>query len=441
MPEQMVGFPFWEVTFEENGRPARQSEIDALLGEVPAQGLTDLFIFSHGWNNSRSAARSLYERFFGEVRPLLDTPPIPHRRAATVGTIGVIWPSMRWPDEAPPAAREGGAASINTPPSDAELVLELKAVFRGADEQRLLHQLARLLDERPKDRRALARFHQLMGRLTTGPDAAAAGEDNGEVALLTNDPEQVFTRFATVAPRHRRPGGAAGLGDVFGQLWSGAKEALRAATYWEMKKRAGIVGKEGLGPLIGRLHRAQPNLRVHLLGHSFGARAVSFALAGLPDGASEAASPVKSIVLFQGAFSHFAFAEALPHDRSRAGALAGMARRVDGPLLASHSLLDTAVGKAYPLASIVSRDDAAADDDLLFQWGAIGHDGAQAVNATELRFGPVGQSYPFAAGRFSNLDGNGLIKEGGPPAGAHGDIFHPEIAWATLVAAGIAAAT
>ncbi len=254
-----------------------------------------------------------------------------------------------------------------------------------------------------------------MQQLTATGDATHAPEDNGEAAMFAQNPEKLFAHFATLAPPRPRRGGAAGLGDVFGSLWDGAKEALRAATYWEMKKRAGVVGQAGVGPLV-----------------------VSFALAGLPDGASGPASPVKSLFLLQGAFSHFAFAAALPFDMSRGGALAGMAARVDGPLLATFTRFDTAVGKAYPLASILSHDDAAANDDLFFRWGAMGHDGAQAVDAGVQAFGPAGQRYPFAPGAFLDLNGNALITQGDPPDGAHGDIFHPEIAWVALAAAGIA---
>ena len=71
-------------------------------------------------------------------------------------------------------------------------------------------------------------------------------------------------------------GGAAGLGGFFGGLWNGAKNVLRVATYWQMKNRAGVIGINGLAPLIGHIHQGAPNLRLHLLGHSFGARLVSY---------------------------------------------------------------------------------------------------------------------------------------------------------------------
>ena len=436
MASDIAGLPHWEVGFDEQGR-AGQGEVEALLGELPGKGLSDLFVFSHGWNNDRRQARRLYQRFFEQVPGLLAQGG---GHAAKVGTLGVVWPSKRWADEPEPTGdADGGAAGLGDagPASDSALVEDLNDVFPGDDRGQALDELARLLEERPADPAALARFQTLMGELAGEPDAEAAAEDQGEQALLEDDPEEVFGRFADAVPQPGE-GGAAGLGDAFGRLWNGAKEALRQLTYFEMKKRAGVVGKQGLGPLLGRLHQADPDLRVHLLGHSFGARLVSFALAGLP---GEAGSPVKSLYLLQGAFSHFAFADALPMDRSRGGALKGMAARVDGPLVASFSTHDTAVGKLYPLASLSSRDDAAGLEDRLFRWGGIGHDGAQAVDATVAALAPVGSSYPFQRGRFVNLDGNAIVNRGGPPSGAHSDIFHPELVWAGLAAAGLVAAT
>ena len=413
MATEIAGQPHWEVGFDEKGK-ANQAGVDALLAELPGKDLTDLFVFAHGWNSDFRQARRLYQLYFQQVPALLARGG---GQAARVGTLGVVWPSKRWADEPEPtgAVDGGGAAGFGdgpvaeAPPADPVLVEDLKDVFEGAERHQVLDELARLLEERPEDEAALARFQALMKELAGEPDAEPADEDQGELALLTDDPEEVFGRFADAVPRSGG-GPAAGFGDTFGRLWDGAKEALRQLTYFEMKKRAGVVGKEGLGPLLGRIHRADPDVRIHLIGHSFGARLVSFALAGLPDGDS----PVKSLYLLQGAFSHFAFADALPMDRSRGGALKGMAARVDGPLVASFSVHDTAVGKLYPLASMSSRDDAA---------------------------GPVGTGYPFQRGRFVNLDGNAIVNGGGPPAGAHSDIFHPELVWAGLAAAGLVTAT
>jgi hypothetical protein len=435
MPEQVAGFAFWEIGFDQDGRRTGPVTVETLTRECADQRITDLFMFSHGWNNSRQHALDLYERFFNEVRSLVDHPPAPLATDRRIGLAGIIWPSMRWADEAVPDA--GGAASFDAAMrSDPELVRDLASVY-PAEQREVIEELAGLLDEQPEEPEALDRFQQLMAALVTAPDADDAPEDNGESALLEESPERVFDAFASVAPA-RATGGAAAFGDGLARLWRGAKEALRQATYWQMKKRAGSVGKSGLGPLIGEVHAALPSLRVHLIGHSFGARLVSFALAGLPGAAQPGGSPVKSLFLLQGAFSHFAFADELPWDPSRGGTLAGMAGRVDGPLVVTHTLSDLAVGRLYPMASLVVREDAAAADDRFFRWAAMGHDGAQEVQATELPIGGAGEAYQFADGRFTNLDANLVIAKGRPPTGSHSDIVHPELAWTALAAARVA---
>src|SRR4029450_13487081 len=171
----------------------------------------------------------------------------------------------------PPAAPRGrGAVGLGAlagapaaaPPPDPVLVEDLKDVFEGAERQAALDELARLLEERPEDPAALARFQALMAELATDPDAGSPGEDQGELALLEDDPEAGSGRFADPAPQPGE-GGAAGLGDTCGRLWGGAKEALRQLTYFEMKKRAGVVGRQGLGPLLGRVPHAGPEGRHH----------------------------------------------------------------------------------------------------------------------------------------------------------------------------------
>ncbi|MGH7304025.1 MAG: serine/threonine protein kinase [Candidatus Rokuibacteriota bacterium] len=429
MATQMGGLPYWQMRFDEAGKPQARLR-QTLLRELPQQGIRHLFVFSHGWNNSPAIAESLYGRFFTQLTDVLRGRGIAR---GGFGAVGIIWPSIRWVDEGPPS-RAGGAAAAGkrgAAKSDGDLIRDLKTIFTTGKQRKALDQMAQMLDKRPSGSKEIARFQRLMQELA--PHKLPA-EDDGERALLKKKPEVVFGAMASLASRQRRRA-AAGVVD---DLWDGAKEALRATTYWQMKERAGVVGKAGLGPLVADIHQATPDARIHLLGHSFGARLVSFSLAGLPSKAVGAASPVKSLVLLQGAFSHFAFADALPHDTKRGGALKGMASRVDGPILVTHSRKDSAVGSAYPKASFLSRDDAAAADARVPRWGAMGSAGAQAVNATELPFADVGDSYSFSRGRFFNLDGNTVIVDGGPPSGAHSDIVHDKIAWAVICGAGAA---
>ena len=431
MSTQQAGFAHWEIQFDANGALAAS---DTSPDEM--SGLTDVFVFSHGWNNDPATARDLYLRFFTQLQSVAGASGI---ATSSIGTVGILWPSMQWADETPPADHSGGAASVTDSPapvSDRQLVENLKPMFPAPAQQAALDRLADLLDTKPRDIASLNEFQTLMKQLTTLDTSGDGPEDSGEAnGLFGQDAQTVFQRFSALAPQ-RRVGGAADLSDIFAPLWNGAKEALRATTYWEMKKRAGVVGVTGLGPWINQVQTKNPTIKVHLIGHSFGARLVSNSLTAL---SSNAPFSVESVFLLQGAFSHFAFADQLPFDTSRSGALVGMNKRVDGPLCVTHSLKDTAVGTAYPLASLAARDDASAASDALYRWGAMGHDGAQNSGATAAPLGPVGTSYSFGTGVFLNLDANSIITEGGPPSGAHSDIVHPEIAWAVLAAARLTA--
>jgi hypothetical protein len=452
MSTQISGFPYWQIAFDQNGAPTDPTQVATLRSELGTEHITDLFVISHGWKNSAAEALSLYTRVMDCVRNVLNSGGVTPAPGKTIGVVGVIWPSLAWPDDSavPVSAQDtGGVAGFEprgfggpaaSPPAvDVNLVPDLRQLFPSQDHKAALDELEQLLQKRPSDPVALARVQQIMQQLVTSSAADNAPEDSAERAMLTADPVELFRALAVDAPTDdsASTGGTAGFGDTLGQLWDGVKVGLRQLTYLEMKMRAGTVGRQGLGPLLDQLHADNDDLRIHLAGHSFGARLVSFALSGLSAASdTPGKSPVKSVVLLQGAFSHFAFAEALPWNKQRGGVLAGQARRVDGPLAATFTPHDTAVGLFYSRVQFLLRDDTAGLDSLFFRWGAMGHDGAQAVSAQTAPCGPIGQTYPFQAGKWVNLDSHDVIKNmENVFAGAHGDIAHDEIAWAMLSAA------
>jgi hypothetical protein len=161
----------------------------------------------------------------------------------------------------------------------------------------------------------------------------------------------------------------------------------------------------------------------------------------LPANQTGSASPVKSLTLIQGAFSHFTFASSLMFDPSRAGGLAGDGSRVDGPLLATFSAADRAVGWWYPAASMLAGQDSESAADLVFRWGGMGHDGYQQTpTPTTAVLAPQGTPYGFKPGCFYSLDANSVIRAiQSPFSGAHSDIQHPEVLWAVVDAAGLGA--
>lgn len=462
----IAGLPFWQLTFDAQG-DLDEASARAVLDGIAGAGITDLVVFSHGWNNSQASADRLYRAWFRTMagqRDRLQTDP-----RVTLGAVGVFWPSQMWSDEPIPdfepaplgvpvldggpvlgaAAAAASAAATHTATMDDATLDGLRSTFPdGADQ---LTRIADLLGRTPSTAGLEALKDELTDFLKATtvphavPDSAAPGDSAEVPGMVEDSPEAVFGRYAAqlklagMRLEGEGDGGAAGLGDRLKGLWHGAKEAARQATYWQMKNRAGVVGQRGLGPFLGRLQEADDGLRVHLVGHSFGARLVSFALLGLPEPAR--GSTVASVTLLQGAFSHFAFAPRLPFDASRSGALDGMTARIDGPLTVCFSSHDDAVGTFYPLASMTAREDAAGAQDRFYRWGGMGHDGAQATGALldAVRPAGPGTGYRFRHGQALNIDCSDVVARGGAPSGAHSDIVHPELTWIVLAAGGLVA--
>lgn len=321
--EPINGLRRFEVQFNADGSFNTEDGGDGgLPAAVATGGITDLYVMAHGWNNGVASARALYDAMFGLLAGQLGD------RRATSAAVGIIWPSLLFPDDDP-------ATASAQPASPTQVAAALAATM--PDQKRTLDELGRQLEIQPQDPVELKKFVTLAtGLVTTAPQSE---EDSGESAILDSDAMKVLGHAATLAPRST--GNAQGSGNPFTRLWSGARELLRTMSYYEMKNRAGVVGERGLGPLLGSLSGPDGPPRIHLIGHSFGARLVSYALAGLP---ATGTSPVKSLTLIQGAFSHFAFAHSLPFDIDRHGGLSGLEARVDGPLLATFTAADRAVG-------------------------------------------------------------------------------------------------
>ncbi|WP_282693779.1 serine-threonine protein kinase [Streptomyces sp. CC208A] len=403
--------PYREIVFDKDGDgPAGQA---AGLVALARRGVTDLVVFAHGWNNSPSGATRWYSDFFAPFPGLLAP-------GVEAGYAGVIWPSMMFTDEPVPDFR----ALVTTLP----------------EKERTLVRLTELLVLAPPEEPAFREFGALLRELADvgGEGLAAAG---GVPEFLVADPVEVCAAFTEALEAEAQEAGAqeagapvpeAAFGDGLGRLWKGGREAMRQATYYVMKRRAGQVGERGLGPLLAEVARAAPGLRVHLVGHSMGARLVAYALRGLPG----AHRPVRSLTLLQGAFSHYAFAARLPHDPARSGALRDMQLRVRGPVVACHSHHDTALGVMYPLASRAARDSAslagplgrlAARDP---RWGAIGWDGVQGVPGAARR--------TLAAVLRDGVPASGCVSvDAAEAVRSHSDVRRPELARVVVSAARI----
>jgi len=451
MRQLQTGQPVWDLQYDEKGALTAPAQAD-FLNEVASSGVTDLFAFSHGWNSSQDRARSLYDTMFPMIRDAA-------KGAAGLGKLGfagIYWPSLWFPPTPatppPPAgsaqADAGAAVDLSAGTqavSGAEIAASLRPGFADPGQQNTVTQIGQLIDdgvamvgtgatEEAKEQQ-VTQISQLLRSLLP-PAAPGEVEDSGESALMqTTDPKNDYQATAAVFGTAPAAGAEEGIGDWFSAAINGAKDAVRVFSYTVMKARAGTVGRTGLGPLLAALHAQQPAVRVHLIGHSFGARLVSFALAGVGQPQD---SPIASLLLVEGAFSHWSFAHAQDNPFGSAGALNAFGDRVHGPKVATFSVYDWAVGIWYPKASFLSGQDTEAV--VADRWGGMGADGFQAVNPAEDRTMPAqgGLSYGFKPDTYYRVNAAAVIDNtagGGPFSGAHSDIEKSQVAQLAVAAA------
>ena len=53
----IAGRPQWELHFDEKGKVTGGTSVADLVAGVAGRGVTDLFVFSHGWNEDEDSAR------------------------------------------------------------------------------------------------------------------------------------------------------------------------------------------------------------------------------------------------------------------------------------------------------------------------------------------------------------------------------------------------
>src|SRR5882757_5493698 len=381
-------------------------------------------------------ARNLYDGLFNSISALIPKhASLANRKFAIVG---VFWPSKKFADSE--LIPSGGAAGIGDGGADLsssgvkQQLEKLKGTFDVPDAAALDRAKA-LIDGIENSPAQQKEFVDIIRALVpkTSSDAADGASDK-----FLSHPAGEVLKTLSVPPMSAPPpsgggalglddpaGGAASLGDLFSGVKAAAARLLNLATYYQMKERAGVVGK-ALNGMLASMRQLRPDLRIHLIGHSFGARVVTAAVDG-----PVAVRPA-SLALLQGAFSHNGFTEKFD------GRADGFFRKVisqskvDGPIFATHTVNDKAVGIAYALASRFSNDQATDFGDENDVFGGLGRNGAVKMKPGEFVKGTLLAEtavYQFAAKKVHNLRADAFIS-------GHSDIEGPQVANAILYAIG-----
>ena len=415
--------PYAEVEFDDKGARVHPEQMDAARALIAEKDATDVIVISHGWNNTAAQARALYEQLVDSIVAVAARVDGAGDRRLVV--VGVVWPSIQWaPDD-----NAGAGAGVD----DDAAMLEAEIAERIDDPAtaKKLQALVPRLDASPAaQQQFVTLLRSTLPKTTKGEDEAAfeALKTESPAAVLDaargaddDDDPHAAVRGADaidpMGPGATIGGGGAGL---FDSIIGAARNLVNVATYYTMKERAGGVGHNGIAPLLDDLHEAAPDVRLHLVGHSFGGRAVTAA-------AVAASAPVASLSLLQAAYSHFGMAKGWD-GASANGLFIEAPKHVTGPVIVTHTKNDKAVGMAYPIASRLARQIGAGLGDENDPYGGIGRNGALKtpgnVMATLL---DVGGTYDFTGDQVWSLNADAFVT-------GHSDITGRQVAYAVLSA-------
>ncbi|HEV8581639.1 MAG TPA: hypothetical protein VGX68_21435 [Thermoanaerobaculia bacterium] len=439
-----MAIPVFEVEFDKNGNVVDPQQVTKALDGIAAAQAGDLLVLSHGWNNDMADARQLYAAILARIEAQLPAAG----QGRTFAALEIFWPSKKFTDT---ELIPGGAAALGDGDLDpAVLISRLEAL--KSEPQRLgveevvperaaaLTQAQALVPNLDNDLDAQRQFVEILRAQLPKDDA---DPDDGSDGFFEKDPVELLQSLSEPVPPPPLPaggggaamlegggeggleGGAAGLGDFFSGAKAGAGRLLNFFTYYQMKKRAGLVGRTGAASVLRQIHGRLPQLKLHLIGHSFGGRLVTAAADALGP-----AVPVTTLTLLQAAYSHNGLGQ--KYDGTHDGFFRQIVtqKKIAGPLLITHTKNDKAVGIAYPLASRLSGDVASALGDANDPYGGMGRNGAQKtpeVDAAVAFLDRVGTQYRFKVGKIYNLNADEFIK-------GHSDIAKDEVAFALLTA-------
>ncbi len=426
------------VPFDKVGRCEGPRTRDELVRTAAAGEVTDVFLFSHGWNNDWASATAKYESFlsgFGEMR---------RRHQLSVGRefrpalAGVFWPSTALVAEherAPQIAADPRSLFDADVAQERAEVSEVAALLPAEQAERLYDLLQAVSLDTASARELASLVLPALGAreddtgALPGDDAAGAEAlaslwrhlpDLDGVATGADDSDDARAELEDFG--RDRTGDdldAAGLIDRIRP-----RDVLRSLTMWMMKDRAGVVGSGGVADLLVALLGDRDGPRVHLVGHSFGAKVCLSALChptALP-------RQVSSVLLLQPAVSHLCFADRVP-GTDRPGGFAAAPSRTLQPILSTFSSHDVPLTRLFHLAAR-RRDDlaevriAAAEPDRYAALGGVGP--RHAARCTTVQVKDVGDGYelgPQATTEIYGVDASRTVL-------GHSDISNASTHWA-----------
>ena len=345
-----VQFPWYIMPFDDHGRCTAPLTYDHLLSSVQVGSYTDIFLFSHGWNNDWKVASERYDRFLNGYIRMRQDHKLMYPRLFQPLLVGIFWPSVALvlPWEKGP---EFAALPTDDPQyiyaevgQERQEIQSLAATLAKDDLKRFYALAQREADlsenELTELARILAPFYSMIDNELPIKDPPPSLDELIELwQAIARSESSVDTsgEFGFADEPTRAPGAAGILNYLDPRL------IIRLTTVLQMKDRAGRVGAYGVGTLLRDLLLKNKTVRLHLIGHSYGCKIVLSALCfqDLP-------RPINSLLLLQPAVSYLCFAR----DASGTGQPGGYRvalERVEQPILTTFSSQDAPLTQFFHL--------------------------------------------------------------------------------------------
>ncbi|GAC1349494.1 MAG: hypothetical protein NVSMB27_23160 [Ktedonobacteraceae bacterium] len=311
------------LSFSSDGHLLNPQDLDKMIDTLQTSPVTDLWIFSHGWNVDSAEATNLYNQMWlpllrqaiSILQPHQDYPPF---------FVGLSWPSKAWVDI---AAEPTNAVSIFNQEKKGNFIEAYRPIMdpeqaHKATFDKDFGDLYDYLSEPQPTHEEIEKFVNILKDYREiDPHREHIEEDNvidvmvGDIGrivdwITAHEPMSAHEVWSvgkptdsTIQNNTKRIGN-----NVLDPSKGGLLNFFRMFTFWTMKARAATIGINGLYPFLLKIQQAKPDLSIHLFGHSFGARLVSAAVYKATQAENKPQSPlVKTLILLLGAFSQFSF--------------------------------------------------------------------------------------------------------------------------------------
>lgn len=436
--------PYYVIPFDKNGvvkAPAtRDSLLEDFTDHTGDHAYTDVYLFSHGWNNDWQISTQRYDDFLTVFQKLRSDRNLTLDRDYRPIMVGIFWPStaLVLPGERAPDMAAGDPEARQAQRVD-DYLAELGEIgdqLTGHLSPQQLERFFALAHQEALDDDEAKEFAGMLAPLYD--EASDPDEADGEPV----DADALVESWRLMAGGEPSDGGGGGFVPGFvddtparasGDSPDAAflkkldpRGAVRAFTVWKMKDRAGTVGTHGVGPLLRGIKERCGSARIHLLGHSFGAKIV---MSALVSGDLAGDGKVDSVLLLQPAINGFAFSGDVDHrgfpggfhpnlDRSRLAILSTFSKH-DAPLT---KLFQFALRRKADLGEVRTAAGAPSKYAAL---GGFGPQGLAPAEGRDIDMPAPGTAYDLGAGapKLYGVKGDRFID-------GHSGIVNEACAWA-----------